>query len=399
MIDKEGLKQLARSAKSWLDRKMLPAAARREADRDHSLGARTDPGIEAVLAAGIDWIFTAQDNSPDRDGGVARHYSLVSGWGHSYPETTGYIVPTLLTSDVLAIRPQARARAERMLDWFLEIQFPEGGFQGGMINATPRVPVTFNTGQILLGLAAGAREFGEPYLAAMRRAADWLCRTQDADGAWRRFPTPFAAPGEKTYETHVAWGLFEAARVVGEGGYARAALLNNAWALTKQAPNGWLSDCCLSDRFRPLTHTLGYALRGLVEAYRFSEEPRWLAGARRTADGIMSCIEPDGRLSGQLDANWRAAADYVCLTGSAQIAHSLLLLYRWTGYDPYLSAGRSLNRFVRSCVSLDDIGETRGGVKGSFPVDGSYGRFQYLNWAVKFLVDSCLEERDLLKLV
>lgn len=40
----------------------------------------------------------------------------------------------------------------------------------------------------------------------MRRAADWLVETQDADGCWRRHPTPFAEPGEKVYETHVAWG-------------------------------------------------------------------------------------------------------------------------------------------------------------------------------------------------
>ena len=35
----------------------------------------------------------------------------------------------------------------------------------------------------------------------------------------------------------------------------------------------------------------------------------------------------------------------------------------------------------------------RGQVKGSFPVDGAYGRFQYLNWACKFTVDANLLER------
>ena len=91
-----------------------------------------------------------------------------------------------------------------MLDWFTLIQFPEGGFQGGLVTHEPRIPVTFNTGQILLGLASGAVWFGEEkYLDAMHRAARWLAATQDADGCWRKFPTPFAAPGEKTYETHV----------------------------------------------------------------------------------------------------------------------------------------------------------------------------------------------------
>ena len=42
-----------------------------------------------------------------------------------------------------------------------------------------------------------AAAFGAPYDDAMRRAADWLVATQDADGCWRRYPTPFAEPGEK----------------------------------------------------------------------------------------------------------------------------------------------------------------------------------------------------------
>ena len=34
----------------------------------------------------------------------------------------------------------------------------------------------------------------------------------------------------------------------------------------------------------------------------------------------------------------------------------------------------------------------RGGVKGSHPVDGGYGPFEYLNWAAKFSIDANLIE-------
>jgi hypothetical protein len=100
-----------------------------------------------------------------------------------------------------------RMRARRMLDWSVSIQLPGGGFQGGTINQIPVVPVTFNTGQILMGLAAGVSEFGDVYRGAMIAAADWLVQTQDADGCWRRFPTPFAGRGEKVYEKHVSRDL------------------------------------------------------------------------------------------------------------------------------------------------------------------------------------------------
>jgi hypothetical protein len=96
-----------------------------------------------------------------------------------------------------------------------------------------------------------------------------------------------------------------------------------------------------------------------------------------------------------LDAQWGAAADWVCLTGSSQIAHCWLLLHRETGRDDYRRAGLSANAFVRKAVSIDGPEDIRGGVKGSFPVDGGYGTWQYLNWACKFTIDANREELKL----
>jgi len=75
-----------------------------------------------------------------------------------------------------------RERARRMLDWLVSIQHDGGSFQGGRVGTEPDVPVTFNTGQILTGLAAGSRELGTMYTEPMRRAAEWLVATQDCAG-------------------------------------------------------------------------------------------------------------------------------------------------------------------------------------------------------------------------
>jgi len=150
-----------------------------------------DCGPERVIAEGLAWLGRAQDHSASADGGVARHFSLKSGWATSYPETTGYIVATLLDGRSDPAPADSTRRVIAMLDWLAAIQFPEGGFQGGMIDQKPRIPVTFNTGQILLGLAAGSA-LNPAYHAAMIKAADWLAATQDPDGAWRRFASPFA---------------------------------------------------------------------------------------------------------------------------------------------------------------------------------------------------------------
>jgi hypothetical protein len=366
------------------------------AERRHSRAGllAQDPGSERVLLELIEWLARAQDNSLSHDGGVARDYSLIHGWASSYPETTGYIVPTMLDYAERTGRTDLQERARRMLDWLVGIQLPGGGFQGGKIDSKPVAPVTFNTGQVLFGLAEGELRFGG-YRDALRRAADWLVSNQDANGCWRRHFSPFASPGEKSYETHVAWGLLEADRVDPGRGYADAALANVHWALNCQRENGWFDRCSLDNVSKPLTHTIGYALRGVVEAYRFSRDERFLKAARRAGDGVLTALRDDGYLPGCLLPDWSPGASWACLTGTAQIACCWLLLYAETRDPGYADAAFRANRFLRRSVRVDGPLETRGAVKGSLPISGAYGRYQYLSWAAKFLADSLVLEMDL----
>jgi hypothetical protein len=391
------LRSIKRLGRNRLDDLKLPAAAKAERRGDRHPASRVDPGNDAVEEVVLEWLAAAQDHAPDACGGVARHFSLIDGWGSAYPETSGYIVPTLIEAGTRRDDVQMLDRARRILDWLVGIQFPDGGFQGGTIGCTPVVPVTFNTGQILIGLAAGVRTFGREYEEPMHRAAAWLVDSMDSDGCWRRFPTPFAAAGEKVYETHVSWGLVEAARVSSDparaSGYASAALRNCRWALTHQQANGWFTDCCLEYPDAPLTHTIGYAVRGLVEVHAYTRDTHLLAAALRTARSLSAVVARDGFLAGRLDRNWTGTASWACLTGSAQIAHSLLLMFSQTGDDDLRDAAFRLLGYVRRTVQFDGAAGVRGGVKGSFPVDGEYGQYQYLNWAAKFLIDACQAER------
>jgi hypothetical protein len=369
-----------------------PRAAEAEWLHDRFGVPDEDPGPETAVEEGVSWLCRAQDHSATQDGGVARHFSLLSGWGPSDSETTGYIIPTLLDVAHLRRDSRLRHRVRRMLDWLTSIQDPEGAFQGGHVPNTPRVPVTFSTGQILIGLAHGVRAFGQEYWPAMFRAANWLVATQDPDGAWRNHPSPSAMAGARAYDTHVAWGLFEAAQIEGDWRYADAALANVRWALTHQAPNGWFNHSCLSDVDRPLTHTIGYTLRGVLEAYRHSKDPALLIACRKTASGLMTALQPNGFLPGRLNRKWQGTVDWACLTGTAQLALCWLILYQFTGNVAYRDAAFVANRYVRRTVKVDGQPETRGAVKGSFPVGGAYGSYEFLNWACKFAVDANLME-------
>ena len=346
-----------------------------------------DPGPEVVIAESLRWLGRAQDESASHDGGVARHFSIKNGWSSSYPETTGYIIATLLDGRFDPDSGDSRRRAVDMLRWLVSIQYPEGGFQGGMIDQLPRVPVTFNTGQILIGLSAGANI--EPtFKEAAHKAAVWLATTQDDDGCWRRHSTPFAEKNDKAYETHVSLGLFAAHAMDLTRDYLAAGLRQVDWAIQQQLPNGWLKNCCLSDASRPLTHTLGYALRGIVGAYESSKQDRYLAAAVKLAQGLLDQQQPEGQLAGRFDSQWRPAVNWVCLTGLSQIAECWLLLHRYTGNAAFAAAAKRANRFVRRTVAIEGPLDIRGAVKGSHPISGDYGKWQYLNWASKFTIDA-----------
>ncbi len=374
----------------------LPDLAKNEQRLDEQGLPQSDPGIDRSVQEALAWLCRAQDSSSSRDGGVARDYSLINGWGASYPETTGYIIPTFINFARMHNDEEFLLRARQMTDWLISIQFASGAFQGGKIDSKPVVPVTFNTGQILIGLASAAREFSEPqYKEATQNAANWLVETQDSDGCWRSHPSPFARSGDKSYDTHVAWGLLEAARAIGDQRYVDSALANVRWALSVQSSNGWFDHCCLVWPERPLTHTIGYALRGVLEAYLYSKENEFLEASLKTANSLLCIIAKDGYLPGRLDSAWKGAVPWVCLTGSVQIASCLLLLYQITNDQKYCDTAFSLNQYVRRSMRMNGAIEIRGGIKGSFPVWGKYGAYEYLNWSSKFFVDSNLLEKQI----
>ena len=378
------------------ERLRLPRRAAEELARDMRGLPVHDPGLDAAIDAGVQWLCRAQDQSTTHDGGVAKNFSLKDGWSSSYPETTGYIAPTLIAYAQLAGDQEFAQRARRMLDWLVSIQFESGAFQAGSVGAKNLKPVTFNTGQILIGLAQGVTAFGEAYRLPMRKAADWLVATQAPDGSWPHNQSPMVATsGPKAYDTHVAWGLFEAARVEPDAPYGEAGVRNALWALTTQADSGWFDKCSIKNPATPATHTIGYAIRGILEAYAYRQDERLLEGARKPADALLDAMTRDGFLAGRFDRNWRPAAKWSCLTGTVQNATNWMLLWRHTGESKYLDGAFVANRYVRRTLSMDGDPDVRGAVKGSFPVDGDYDPWVYPNWATKFMVDSCLLEREI----
>src|SRR5712691_2649376 len=123
------------------------------------------------LVAAAQWLGRAQDAS--LEGGVCGRYRLALGWTSSYPETTGYIIPTFLALARELGDDRFQERAARCVDFLLGLQLPDGAFPAGEIHENTDQPSVFNTAQILGGLVAWHAVARDPRaLAAAHRAAD-----------------------------------------------------------------------------------------------------------------------------------------------------------------------------------------------------------------------------------
>ncbi len=348
-----------------------------------------EPALHLREAAA--WLVRAQDAGNDR--GVAYGVRFGEGFDLSYPETTGYIIPTFLKLADHYHDPEFRERAIQMGDWEIAVQMDCGAVMGGKYSTHP-TPAVFNTGQVLLGWAALFHATGEKrFLDACRRATDWLLEMQEPEGSWIRGNSSFAVSESTVYNVKAAWGLCEAGIAGGWDDAVQGAVRNAEFAVSKQSPNGWFADCCLGDAQRPLLHTLAYSMQGLVGIGRLTGRTDFIDAATRMADSLIDLMSPDGFLPGRIDATFQGAVDWCCLTGTAQTSIVWSYLYRETNSEKYLAAAHTANRYLMAHhdISNEDPG-IRGGIPGSWPVWGEYGRFRILNWATNFFADALLLE-------
>ena len=355
--------------------------------------ANLDP--ELALRAAAEWLARAQDATGS--GGVSAHYDAAKRkWVGAYPETTGYIIPTFFRYAEFCGNTAWRERAIRMTTWESDIQLPDGGVRAGTMDAMQAVPTIFNTGQVLFGwLIAWQQTQDARFRDSLVRAADWLVAAQDGDGAWRRFASPFATHALNTYNTRVAFGLAQAGKALGEQKYVDAAVRNVEWALTQMQSNGWLANNDLEDNSCPLTHTIAYATRGILEVGLIASNGAFVDAAARIARAVAQTQRDDGALPGRLDAGWKPAARWSCITGNAQMGIVWQRIAHEAGDRSLRPAAEKANRFNMSVqdLSTPDPG-IRGGMPGSHPRGGGYMTHRYPNWAAKFFMDALMLELE-----
>ena len=340
---------------------------------------------DGALQAAIDWLCLTHDVTGRR--GSSLGYHLLRGWMPAFPETTGYIIGTLLEHATRTGDAALVERARELGDWEIEVQNPDGGVMQGALRTPPGRSIAFNTGMVIFGWLDLYEELRtERFLDAAARAGRWLEQAQSPDGTWQGDHEHHGIP--HAYDARVAWALLRLAQVAGDERFRETAVRHLDWVLSVQQPNGWFEWCIFRPGTFPNSHGLAYTTRGLLESGALLGDERYTAAALRTAHALSGIYRQLGRLPATYDRDWTPRSRSVCVTGLAQNGGVWLRLYQETGDTTLRQAGLEAVEQAAGLQSRGSWQATDGAVPGSFPLYGRYAPLQYPNWAAKFLADS-----------
>jgi hypothetical protein len=359
--------------------------------------ATTTRATSDALGLLIRWLLGAQR----ADGGIAAYYSLLKGYSESYPEVTGYIIPTLFDYSHSDFAHSNRAEsaslaAERAIQWLLSLQMPSGAFPGGLYGSDAQ-PSVFNTGQILHGLV---RAWGETHRSDVQDAAiaagDWLVKMQQADGSWSG---PGAYQGTAhTYYSMVSWALAALADQSADDRYddryGLAAERNCDWVLSHVRPSGWIDGINLQGHPSYL-HFIAYVLQGVLECAILRRRSDAIQATAKSAWVLLRKFETRKYLPGAFEVDFKGARKFTCVTGNAQMSCVWLRLFEVTNDLRYLNAALKMNEMLKQLLPRNGPRGIVGGVSGSYPVWGAYQPLRYISWGCKFFADALMLEQRL----
>ena len=330
-------------------------------------------------------------NSELSTGGSAAHYTPLIGWSRAYPETTGYTIPSLIKLAKVLGEPSHEACAVRFGAWLLSIQNSDGSWNGGLHPNRAGRPSVFNTGQVLKGMHALWKHDGDrKWLEAGNRGNEWLASRMGDDGLWGG--GDYRSSVTSSYYSHVLWPMLAMAVADGNDRIHGKVARGLSTILGRMLANGVVQGWAFAEKKPAYTHTIAYTIRGIQECSRLLGQPELERAVAPALEVLVRRSElAAGRLPGAFDESWRPVGNFVCLTGNAQVALSLLL---WEGLSPDLRIVSAAARLVDFVCAQQNLSSRTSGlcgaVAGSTPIYGPYMRFRYPNWAAKYHCDALM---------
>lgn len=297
-----------------------------------------------MLEKAIQWI---KNNSIPGQGIVVSSRKRVS-----YPEVTGYFIPTLLSIGEHDLACQY-AR------WLLAVQRRDGSF--GLNEHS----YAFDTGQVVRGWVALLEQMPE-LEQPLRRACDWLIETADCQTGRLMVP-PLEAAWSLGRRGQVSEGIH---LLVLPSLYRAGELLNKSryCEFVSKSRNYYLKNVNLTDFSQPnaLTHFYAYIQEALLELGCEDE-------ARRGMASVAGFQQPTGAVPGYSDVSW------VCSTGLAQLAQVWYRLGETERADAALKF-------------LEMVQNPSGGFFGSYGVGANYFPAEEISWACKYAIEAVQQQ-------
>lgn len=346
-----------------------------------SLGGKDK--LEAALRSNLAWIvksFKVNNNL-----GSSGTRSVKGSWGPIYPETTGYLISTLLNAAVYFQDQELKELALQQLDFFKSIQNEDGSFHQ---STTVTEPIVFDTAQVILGLLSITPELEAPkeVMAMIIKAVDWLGVQLDHQGLFTAHN--YVEAYNPAYYARIAWPMASAELIK----YSRPRTKTKkliARLTELQQDNKYFEGMGFHPDQDPLTHTIAYTLRGLWECAEIINDRKLKKRVRTSAQILNQEILKEGKVAGSYDAQWKGDYSYQCSVGNAQLAVLNMILYERSGYKDYLDVITVLLKPLMQ--KQGKVLLNSGAVPSSIPIGGAYQRFKYTNWTQKFYSDALLK--------
>ncbi len=339
----------------------------------------------------IDWLVLAQNIT--NNGGVSKGYNLFTGWLPSYPETSGYIIPTLINYSYLVNDRKYIKICEEIADWECFMQLKNGAFKAKKVK-NGYIYYIFDTGQILLGLIRAYNEIQKKkYLNCAVKAGNFIIENQDEKGTWKKYTFQNIS---HSYNVRIAWILLELFLITNEEKYKSAAINNIEWTLKQMTKKFWFKK--VNHHSEPLTHFISYTIRGILESGIILNDSRLKKISFNSASKLLNYFENHENFPATFDSQWKSKDNYSCLTGNAQLSIIWLKLFQIFGNKRFLLNAQILNNYLKQKQTLESKYKSiDGAIKGSDPIWGKYARFIFPNWAAKFFCDSLILEKNINK--
>ena len=353
----------------------------------------------------MEWLLKAQKVTSD--GGVSAIYEADKHiWRKSYPETTGYIIPTFLNYYKHYKKEVFKEIAIEMGEWELEIQSPDGGTGDylGFYASNTLKPRNFNTGQVMLGyLSLHELTRNEKYLTAAKTSAEYVINTLNSEGTWNfsQFNTP------KSYNIRVAWPILELSKILDSNRYQFYGELMTNWVISQANDNGWFNKNSFSEKKTSgLTHLIGYTLVGLLKIYQIKNlnlDYNYIikiltAAADNLSEFYINKKSLNNKYIGFpafFNSNWKGIVNWSCVTGNTQIEYFMREISQAANNKKYSEVADLINLEMKSIHITKKTSNDEnliGGLFGSNPIEGEYCPYQIPNWGVKFFADSLLQK-------